>query len=184
MTRTLPLCLAALLAAAPAWAQSVTVTESGLNTRALSPTLGATESLPVIDPAIADSLIQVPVTNALPGSGEVSPTLGGTESLPLINPAIAAAATRVPTISSASQPGALDGLPRISAEEIATIVIDAPLSVDPSAPSAQQDLSLFVIEDGTILPADVWSARDSESCTASGGVQLELPGNRIGCFQL
>jgi|GEM_PF-1674380 len=182
MTRTLTLCVAALLTVSPAFAQSVTV--SAPQTQALSPTLGATESLPIVTPEEAAALIQVPVVETLPPSGEVSSTLGTTESLPVVTPALAETLSAQPTLESVAEPSVLDTLPRISAEDIATIAIDAPLSVDPSAPAAEQDVSLYVVEDGAILPAASWSVKDSETCTASGGVELPLPGDRIGCFKL
>jgi len=101
MTRTLTLCVAALLTVSPAFAQSVTV--SAPQTQALSPTLGATESLPIVTPEEAAALIQVPVVETLPPSGEVSSTLGTTESLPVVTPALAETLSAQPTVEREGQ---------------------------------------------------------------------------------
>lgn len=139
----------------------------------LAALLGAT-------PALAQSVV-ISETASAPRTQALSPSLGQTEILPLITPATAETLIATPTIQPAQAPSVLDTLPRISAEDIATI---APLQVDPNAESAEEEVSLYVIEDGTILPADVWSARDSAACKAAGGVELPLPANRIGCFKL
>lgn len=198
MIRKLSFCLAALLAASPALAQSVTVSESAVKTAPLSSTLGGTETLAVISPDLAETLIEVPVVAELPDSGEVRPSLGEVETLAVVTPEQAEAMTEVPTDAGApvpqdsgtfvlsrseSETTLIDTLPRIEPALAATIV-NEPLSVASDAPSAGEDISLFVVGDGSVLPAETWSAADSEACKSTGGVELPLPGGRIACFKL
>ena len=220
MIRKFSFCLAALLAASPALAQSVVVSESAVRTQALSPTLGGTDTLAVVSPALAEALIAVPVTDALPPSGEVSATLGETQTLAVVTPAQAEALIDLPTVAAApvpqpapvpqavpvpqaasllqiepttqpegtfilsgSEPTLIDALPRLEPDLAATILVE-PLTVDPNAPDAEESVSLYVVGDGTILPASEWSAADSEACKTSGGVELPLPGGRIACFKI
>ncbi len=159
MFRNLSFCLVALLAASPALAQSVVVSESALQVQPLSPSLGTTESLAIITPNQAEALID----------GTATPT-----------PVPAAVQTIILPDESAQ---ALSTLPRISPQEV-EILIEEPLVVDPNAERAEQDVSLYVMEEGTILPSASWTARDSEACKAAGGIELPLPSNRIGCFKL
>lgn len=198
MIRKLSFCLVALLAASPALAQSVTVSESAVKTAPLSSTLGGTETLAVISPDLAETLIEVPVVAELPASGEVRPSLGEVETLAVVTPEQAEAMIEVPTYAGApvpqdtgtfvlsrseSETTLIDTLPRIEPALAATIV-NEPLSVAADAPAAGEDISLFVVGDGSVLPAETWSAADSEACKSTGGVELPLPGGRIACFKL
>jgi len=197
MIRKFSFCLAALLVASPALAQSVIVSESQLRTQPLSPTLGDTGSLAIISPELAESLIEVPVIDALPPSGDVLPSLGEVETLAVVTPAQAEEMIEIPTfvpspvsqesgtfvLTSESETSVIDTLPRIE-PALAAIVLTEPLTVAADAPPAEEDVSLYVVGDGTILPASEWGAADSEACKASGGVELPLPGGRIACFKI
>jgi len=214
MIRKFSFCLAALLAASPALAQSVVVSESAVMTQPLSPSLGGTDTLAVVSPGLAEAMIEVPVTDALPPSGEVSATLGETQTLAVVTPAQAEALIEAPTpmiasapeivpvpqaaslldvqpapqpegtfVLSGSEPTLIDALPRLEPDLAATILVE-PLTVDPNAPDAEEAVSLYVVGDGTILPASEWSAADSEACKTSGGIELPLPGGRIACFKI
>ena len=183
MLRSLTVCLAALLATAPAFAQSVTVTETAPQVRPLSPSLGETESLAIITPAQADALIQVPTAPAAPASGEVSASLGETESFAIVTPAQADAVIESGPLSDDAELSILDTLPRITPAQAATIEIGT-ATLDRSDPLAEEETTIYVVEDGMILPSGTWSAQDSAACKASGGIELPLPGGRTGCFKL
>ena len=83
----------------------------------------------------------------------------------------------------AEEQAALDALPRITPAQAATL-IGGDLSAAPNAESLNEDVEIFVVDDGMILPAANWTASQSAACKASGGVELPLPAGRIGCFKL
>jgi hypothetical protein len=147
MLRKLPLCLAALLVASPAFAQSVTISQSTPQIQPLSPSLGGTESLAIVTPAQADTIIEST------------------------------------SIGIENEPSIIDTLPRITPAMAATLVSNDAASARNAAP-LEEDVSIYVVEDGTILPASSWGENDSAACKASGGVELPLPAGRIGCFKL
>jgi len=183
MLRKVTFCLAALLVASPAMAQSVTVSESAPQTRPLSPSLGGTESLAIVTPAMAEALTEVPMVEMLPASGEVMPSLGETESLAIITPSQAETFIESTSIGIENEPSIIDTLPRITPAMAATLVADDMSNAQNAAP-LEEDVSIYVVEDGAILPASAWGASDSEACKASGGIELALPAGRIGCFKL
>jgi len=217
MLKTMSFCVAAILAASPAFAQSVVVSESSVQTQALSPSLGATESLPLVSPELAAEMIEIPMVEGAMVSGEVSPSLGSTETMAVVTPVqaetmmiapaamssdsagvmmmetttmtetmvqpLAASTTTSDLVSERAETSILDTLPRI-APAIAEAMESSSASIDRSIPLAEEETSIYVVGDGTILPASAWGARDSEACKASGGIELPLPGSRIACFKL
>ena len=183
MLRSLPLCIAALLAASSAFAQSVTVTETAPQVRPLSPSLGSTESLAIITPSQAETLIEVPTVAAAPVSGEVSPSLGETESLAIVTPAQADAVIESGPLSDEAELTILDTLPRITPAQAATIETGT-ATLERSDPLAEEATTLYVVEDGMVRPTAAWSAQDSAACSASGGIEVPLPGNLTACFKL
>lgn len=194
MSRKLSICLVALFAASPAFAQSTItgpiVSESEVRMKPLSPTLGGTETLPVVTPEMAQQMIRVPVVpNAPMVSGQVSPTLGSTDTMAVVSQSEAAGMIAAPEVTSGrfflsdSEPSSIDTLPRITPAQAATIVTD-PLSVSADAESAEDEISIFVVGTGEIRPSGAWSAQDSAACKASGGIELPLPAGRTACFKL
>ena len=193
MSRKLSFCLVALLAASPAFAQSVItgpiVSESAVKVQPLSPTLGGTDTLAVVTPELAQQLIQVPVVpNAPMVSGEVSPTLGTTQTLAVVSESEAEALIAAPVAPAGTffltdaEPSTIDALPRITPAQASTLVADS-LSVSADAEPVEEEISIYVVGTGEILPSGAWSAQDSAACKASGGIELPLPANRTACFQ-
>jgi len=193
MSRKLSICLVALLAASPALAQSVVdapiISESAIQVQPLSSTLGSTESLAIVSPELAQQLIQVPVVpNAPMVSGEVSPTLGQTESLAVVSESQAQALIAAPVAApgtfflSDPEPSIINTLPRITPAQAATFVADS-LSISADAEPVEEEISIYVVGTGEILPSGAWSAQDSAACKASGGIELPLPADRTACFQ-
>ena len=177
--------VSAAMAASPVLAQSVTISESAPKTQALSPSLGSTDTLAIITPAQADAMIEVPVVNAPPASGEVMPSLGETETLAIVSPDTADVITSTGTLGllPADEQNALDSLPRITPAQAATIVGTAQPSGLDAAP-LEEEVTIYVVEEGTVLPASSWNQEQSDACKASGGVEIPLPAGRIACFKL
>lgn len=183
MLRKVSFCIAALLVASPALAQSVVISESAPQTQPLSPSLGGTESLAIVTPAMAEALTEVPMVTMPPASGEVMPSLGTTESLALITPSQAETFSESSSIGIENEPSIIDTLPRITPAMAATLVADDIANAQDAAP-LEEDVSIYVVEEGEVLPASAWGTAASEACKASGGVELTLPAGRIGCFKL
>ncbi len=137
------------LAASPALAQSVTVSESAPQTQPLSPSLGSTETLAIVSPGVADAVTSTGRLGLLP----------------------------------VEEQSALDALPRITPAQAATFVGTSPTGAANAAP-LEEDVTVYVVEDGTVLPASSWNQQQSDNCKASGGVEIPLPGDRIACFKL
>jgi len=179
MYRKLAPCLAALLLASPALAQSVIVSESAVQTQALSPSLGSTESLAIVSPEMAAELIEVPVVSATSEAIIATPTQVGTATVvdSTSNGEYGSFVLSDPELST------IDALPRITPAMAATLVVDT-LTVDAAAQPVEDDVEVYVVGDGEILPSTAWGAQDTAACKASGGIELPLPGGRIGCFKL
>lgn len=137
------------LAASPALAQSVTVSESAPQTQPVSPSLGSTETLAIVSPGVADAVTSTGRLGLLP----------------------------------VEEQSALDALPRITPAQAATFVGTSPTGAANAAP-LEEDVTVYVVEDGTVLPASSWNQQQSDNCKASGGVEIPLPGDRIACFKL
>lgn len=105
-------------------------------------------------PAIAQTAIAQTIAESDLQTRPLSPSLGGTETLAVVTP------------------------------EQAEFLIDVPLSVNPNAEDAREDVTLYVLEDNAVKDSGSWTAQDSEACKASGGIELPLPAGRTGCFKL
>lgn len=179
----------AALAASPVLAQSVTISESAPKTQALSPTLGGTDTLAIITPDQAEAMIEMPVVEARPAPGELMPSLGETETLAVVSPGTADAITSSSALAGtlgllpADEQSAIDALPRITPAQAATIV-GTPQTSGLDAAPLEEDVTIYVVEEGTVLPASSWNQDQSDACKASGGVEIPLPGGRIACFKL
>lgn len=87
------------------------------------------------------------------------------------------------SIGIENEPSIIDTLPRITPALAATLIADDITDIQNTSP-LEEDVSIYVVEEGTVLPASSWSATDTEACKASGGIEVPLPGNRIACFKL
>jgi hypothetical protein len=117
----------------------------------------------------------------------LSPSLGETESLAIITPDQAQALTSAsgPSLGllPADEQAVIDSLPRITPAQASTLVGTSTTGAVNAAP-LQEDVTVYVVEEGTVLPASSWNQDQSDACKASGGVEIPIPGGRIACFKL
>jgi hypothetical protein len=139
----------------------------------------------VATPALSQSLTGGVIVSESPVQTQPL-SIGETESLAVVTPEQAGALrSGSPALGllPAEEQAVLDALPRITPAQASTF-IEGSLISDPTAESLEENIDLYVVEDGTVLPAASWSAEQSAACKAAGGVELPLPADRIGCFKL
>ena len=135
-------------------------------------------------PVLAQSVV---ISESAVQTQPLSPSLGSTESLAIVTPAqadalISSSGSTLGLLPQEEQQ-ALDALPRITPAQAATLVGTSQNGALDAAP-LEEDVTIFVVEDGTILPASSWNQDQSDACKASGGVEIPIPGERIACFKL
>lgn len=99
-------------------------------------------------------------------------------------PAVAAS---TPVAAPTANPDDFTTAPgKVVSNEQGKLLIGAPLgtSYRESEPLSDGGDTLFVIESGNLKESGAWTAADREACAASGGIELPLPGGRVGCFNL
>ena len=138
----------------------------------------------VAGPAFAQS---VTVVESEVKTQPLSPSLGGTTgSLAIITPEQAGeltTGTATLDLLPADEQEVLDSLPRITPAQAATIV-GTPSNAGINADPLEEDVTVYVVEDGTILPESAWNQQQRDACKASGGVEIPIPGDRIACIKL